>query len=112
MSKLEIEPFDWQYKLNQLSTALAKKVTNVEVTGLSFGDELENREMQLMTLAYDNDNDILEILFDRSNNLIESPLMICFQQHQSKIESIEIYDDNDNKNVILFNDPFLLDDHK
>jgi hypothetical protein len=96
MSKIAIEPFDWQYKLNQLSTALEKKVTNVEVTGLSFGDELANREMRLMTLAYDNDNDILEILFDRSNHLIES---------------IEIYDDNDNKNIILFNDPFSLYNH-
>jgi hypothetical protein len=105
MEKYEIEPFDWHYKLNQLSIELKNKVANVEVTGENFGDELENCEMHLMKVSYDNQNDILEVMFDELNHLIESPLMICFQQHQDIIEAIVIYDNNDNKNVIFFNGP-------
>ena len=108
MAKHEIEPFDWQYKLNQLSIELEKKVANVEVTGANFEDGLENCELQLIKLSYDNHNDILEIMFDQFNHLIESPLSICFQQHQDILESIEIFDDDDNKNVIVFIDPFLV----
>lgn len=112
MAKYEIEPFDWEYKLNQLSIELKNKVANVEVTGENFGDELENCEMQLIKVSYDNQNDIIEIMFDQLNHLMESPLMICFQQHQDILESIAIYDNNDNKNVILFNDPFSLVNHE
>ena len=108
MAKYEIEPFDWQYKLNQLSTDLEKKVANVEVTGANFDGELENCEMQLIKLFYDNHNDIVEITFDQLRHLIASPLSICFHQHQNILESIEIFDDDDNKNIILFIDPLLV----
>jgi hypothetical protein len=108
MAKYEIEPFDWQYKLNQLSANLEKKVANVEVTGANFEGELENYEMQLIKLSYDNHYDIIEVMFDQANHLIESPLSICFHQHQDILESIDIFDDNDNKNIIVFIDPFLV----
>jgi hypothetical protein len=108
MAKYEIEPFDWQYKFNQLSIELEKKVANVEVTGANFEDGLENCEMQLIKLSYDNHYDIIEVKFDQANHLIESPLSICFHQHQDILESIEIFDDDDNKNIILFIDPFLV----
>ena len=112
MAKYEIEPFDWQYKLNQLSTDLERKVANVEVTGVNFECELENCEMQLTKLFYDNQNDIVEITFDQLKHLIESPLSICFHQHQDILESIEIFDDDDNKNIIFFIDPFLVSDYE
>lgn len=112
MAKYEIEPFDWQYKLKKLSIELENKMTHVEVTGVNFGDLLENREMQLIKLAYDNHNDIVVIIFDQLNHLIESPLMICFQQHQNILESIEIFDEYDNKNIIIFTDPFLVTNHE
>ena len=108
MAKYEIEPFDWQYKLDQLSIELENKVANVEVTGVNFGDELENCEMQLMKVSYDNYNDIIEVIFDQVNHLIEAPLMICFQQHQDTLVAIEIFDDDDNKNIIIFNDRYSL----
>jgi hypothetical protein len=108
MAKYEIEPFDWQYKLNQLSTDLEKKVANVKVTGAKFDGELESCEMQLTKLFYDNHNDNVEITFDQLKHLIEAPLSICFHQHQDILESIEIFDDDDNKNIILFIDPFLV----
>jgi hypothetical protein len=112
MAKYEIEPFDWQYKLNQLSTDLGKKVANVEVTGANFEGELENYEMQLTKLFYDTHNDIVEITFDQIKHLVESPLSICFHQHQNILESIEIFDDDDNKNIILFIDPFLVSNYE
>ena len=108
MAKYEIEPFDWQYKLNQLSIDLEKKVATVEVTGAKFDRELDNCEMQLTKLLYDNHSDIVEITLDQLKHLIESPLSICFHQHQDILESIEIFDDDDNKNTILFIDPFLM----
>jgi hypothetical protein len=108
MAKYEIEPFDWQYKLNKLSTELEKELISVEVTGNNFGNELENCEMQLMKVSYDNDNDIIEIIFDQLNHIIKSPLSICFHQHQDILESIEIFDDNDNKNTLVFINPLLM----
>jgi hypothetical protein len=108
MAKHEIEPFVWQHNLNQLSVELEEKIAYVEVNGAHFGDELENFEMQLMKISYDDNNDILEIMFDQLNHLIESPLMICFELHQNILEKVEILDDNDNKNTIIFSDTFSL----
>lgn len=108
----EIKPFDWQYKLEQLSIGLENTMINVEVTGVNFGEQLENREMQLIKLSYDNDKDIIEIIFDQLNHVIESPLSICFQQHQNILETIDIFDDNDNKNIIEFIDPFLVSNYE
>lgn len=112
MTTYEIQPFDWQYKLEQLSIALENTMINVEVTGVSFGVQLENREMQLIKLSYDNNKDIIEIIFDQLNHVIESPLSICFQQHQNILETIEIFDDNNNKNIIVFIDPFLVSNYE
>lgn len=108
MTKYEIEPFDWQYKLNKLSLELKNKVANVEITGVNFGNEYEGCEMQLLKLSYDKHNDTIEIIFDQFNHLIASPLSICFQQQQDILEAIEIFDDNDNKNIIAFIEPFLV----
>ena len=112
MAIYEIVPFDWQYKLDQLSMDLEKKEVNVEVSGANFNNRLENCEMQLVKLSYDNHNDIVEIVFDQSNHLIVSPLTICFHQHQDILESIEIFDDNDNKNTIVFIEPFLVTNYE
>jgi c-di-AMP phosphodiesterase-like protein len=112
MAKYEIEPFDWQYKLNQLSIELKKKVAYVEVTGENFDDELENCEMLLMKISYDNYSDIMENMFDQLNHLIASPLSICFHQYQDTLESIEIFDNNDNKNTIVFIEPFLVTNYE
>ncbi len=109
MAKYEIEPFDWQYKLNQISLGLKRKeVVNVEVTGVSFGNENESSEMQLFKLSYDKSKDTIEIIFDQFNHLIESPLSVCFQHHQDILEAIEIVDDDNNNNIIAFTEPFLV----
>jgi hypothetical protein len=108
MAKYEIEPFDWQYKLNQLSLELKSKKANVEVIGETFGNEYEGREMQLLKLYYDKQNDTIEIKFDQCNHLIESPLSVSFQQHQDILEEIEIVDDNNENNIIEFIEPFLV----
>ncbi len=108
MKIYEVEPFDWQYKLEQLSIVLENTMINVEVTGGNFAGTLEKREMQLIKLSYDSNKDIIELTFDQLNHSIESPLSICFYQHRNILETIEIFDDNNNKNLIFFTDPFLI----
>jgi hypothetical protein len=112
MIKYEIEPFDWQYKLDQLSIALENKVAHVKVTGLNLENQIGKSEMKLTKLSYDNHNDILELMFEQLNHLIEAPLTICFQQQQNILEAIEIFDDNANKTIIVFSDPFLVTHHQ
>jgi hypothetical protein len=107
MTKYEIEPFNWQYSLNQLSIELENKTIHVEVIGDSIGDLIKDRDMTLIQLTYDNHKDTVKIVCDQLVHLIKSPLTISFQQHQGIINAIEILDDNVKKNIVKFKDPFL-----
>ena len=108
MTKYEIEPFNWQYRLSQLSIELENKTIHVEVTGESIGDLFKARDMILIELTYDNRKDTVKIVCNQLVHLIKSPLTISFQQHQGIINAIEILDSNVKKHIVKFSDPFLV----
>jgi hypothetical protein len=108
MTKYEIEPFNWQYFLNQLSKELENKTVHVEITGENIGDLFKARDITLIELIYDNKKDTLKIVCDQLVHLIKSPLTISFQQDQGVMNAIEILDDNVKKNVVKFKDPLLV----
>lgn len=112
MTSYELEPFDWQYRLGQLSVVLRENRTYVEIAGESFADHLENSAIVLKKLSYDYDSDCVEIMLGQSNHMIESPLTISFQQHNDILEAIEILDDNVKKHIIVFIEPLLIAEHQ
>lgn len=108
MTIYEIEPFNWQYRLSQLSKELENGTTHVEVTGESIGDQFKARDVTLIEMTYDNQKDTVKIVCDQLVHLIKSPLTITFHQHQGALKAIEILDENIKKHIVKFTDPFLV----
>ncbi len=109
MATTKLDKAAWQNTFDQLSkTQLAGKQVEIEVTGLSIGDQIEQDWIQLLGIAYDPRNERIEVLVDGLDHLISRPREVWVEHGPAGLVSMEVIDADDVRQIIRLRDPLML----
>ena len=83
---------EWQGYCDRLSKVLLGKYAQLEVTGLTVGDQIAARWLPLLGITYDPKGDLLEIALEGLDHLIHRPRAISVDDGPEGLISMEIVD--------------------
>jgi hypothetical protein len=109
MATTKLDRAAWQKTFDQLSrTQLVGKEVEIEATGLSIGDQVEQEWIQLLGMSYDPNNDLIEILVEGLDHLIPKPREVWVDHGPTGLASMEVIDADDVRQIIRLREPLML----
>lgn len=109
MATTKLDQAVWQRTFDQLSkTALVGKEVEIEVTGLSIGDQIEQEWIALLGMSYDPRSDRIEILVEGLDHLIAKPREVWIDVGPAGLASMEVIDADDVRQIIRLREPLML----
>jgi hypothetical protein len=108
MATRKLEKKQWRTFFDTVSQSLEAKEAEIEVTSLRLGDQMQAGWLPLHGIAYDPNDDVVEVALDGLDHLIPSPREIYVQDGAAGLESLEIIDGEGNKQIVNFKDELLL----
>src|SRR5215470_6822448 len=73
MATRRLDKKEWRSFLDRLSTALEGKQAEIEIVSLQLGDQIEADWLPLLGIAYDPNDDIVEVALEDLDHLIAKP---------------------------------------
>jgi hypothetical protein len=86
----QLEKNDWHPHLARISKILEGKQAEIEVTSLALGSQVQSNWLQLLGLAYDPKDDILEIALDGLDHMIRKPSTIYIDEQPGGLASSKL----------------------
>lgn len=115
MSFQRIEKPEWQTLFDATSRILEGKFVEIEVIGLSLGDQFEVEWLPVNGITYDPKDDALYIYIagvDRDlDHMIPSPHEIYIEFGSTGLSQVVVVDSEGNKQIVRFRAPLELPPH-
>jgi len=92
----------------RVSTTLEGKEAEIEIASLRLGDQVEAEWLPLLGIAYDPNDDIVEVALEGLDHLIPKPRDIYVEDAPSGLVALEIIDADDVKQIVKLRDPLML----
>lgn len=109
MTTTKLDKATWQKTLDQLSkSSLVGKEVEIEVTGLTIGDQIEQEWIRLLGMSYDPRNDLIEILVEGLDHLIRKPREVWIEHGPIGLVSMEVIGEDDVRQIIRLREPLML----
>jgi len=108
MATVKLDKGAWQTYFDRISKLVVGKQSEIEVTSLQLGDQIEAEWVPLLGIAYDPKNDLVEILLEGLDHLIQHPRDIYVDQGPAGLTSMEVVDTDDVRQIIRLRDPIML----
>ena len=109
MAATQIDRDRWAAFLETITDSLTGKQAEIEVVSLRLGDQIQAEWAPLMGIAYDHEDDLIEIAFDKLDHLVQSPRELFVDYGVGEmIAAIEIIDADDTRQIVKFKEPLLL----
>jgi hypothetical protein len=83
---------DWQSYFDRISKRLTGKRAEIEVTGLTLGDQFAAKWLPLIGITYDSKDDLLEIALEGLDHIIHKPRSVTVDDGPEGPRSMEIVD--------------------
>jgi len=99
---------EWQSYCDRVSKGLAGKRAEIEVTGLSLGDQIAAKSLPLLGITYDSKGDLLEIALEGLDHLIHRPHGISVEEGPEGLTSMEIVDSDGRRQIVKLAEPLML----
>src|SRR5262245_4244975 len=80
----------------------------VESASLRLGDQVEAEWLPLLGIAYDPNDDIVEVALEGLDHLIPKPRDIYVEDAPGGLVALEIIDADDVKQIVKLRDPLML----
>jgi hypothetical protein len=87
---------------------LTGKRAQIEVTGLTIGDQIEAKSLPLFGITYDPKDDLLEIALEGLDHLIERPVAISVDDSPEGLTGMEIVDSDGRRQILKLVNPLML----
>jgi hypothetical protein len=104
----KIDKAEWRSFLDGISKLLEAKEAEIEVASLSLGDQVQAKWLPLHGLAYDPNDDVVEVALEGLDHMIPHPGEIFAQQGTAGLTSLEVVDSAGVKQIVKFRDQLLL----
>lgn len=109
MATTKLDKAAWQKTFDQLSkTQLVGKEVEIEVSGLSIGDQIEQEWIQLLGMSYDPRSDRIDILVEGLDHFVPTPREVWIDQGPTGLVSMEVIDADDVRQIIRLREPLML----
>jgi Family of unknown function (DUF5335) len=108
MTVRKLEKNDWDPFLAHISKVLEGKQADIEVASLTLGSQVQAKWLQILGLAYDPKDDILEIALDGLDHMISKPRTIYIDEQAGELTSLEIVDADGVMQIVKLKEPLML----
>ena len=113
MDTQTLEKGQWQSYLDNFSKALGACLTELEVSGLDIGDQIEVEGVTLNGISYDPKDDIVTIAMtskddENVEHIIRQPVELVIQQEGGHVASLTITDNEGHKQIVRLKKPLAL----
>ncbi len=108
MAVRELGRNEWKAYFDRVSRALVGKRAMVEAASLRLGDQMVADWVPLIGISYDPRDNLVEIALAGLDHLIRSPRVIFVDEDAHRLASLEIVDDEDQRQIVRLADPLML----
>lgn len=88
----KLEKAQWRPFLDTVSKLLEAKEAEIEVPSLKLGDQVQAKWLPLIGIAYDPNDDVVEVALDGLDHMIHRPREIYLDNGVGGLTSLEIVD--------------------
>jgi Family of unknown function (DUF5335) len=106
MTTRKLDKKQWRTFFDGISTTLEGKEAEIEVASLRLGDQVEAEWLPLLGIAYDPNDDIVEVALEGLDHLIPKPRDIY--DAPGGLVALEIVDADDVRQIVKLRDPLML----
>jgi hypothetical protein len=104
----KINNADWRAYCDAISKFLMGKRAEIEVAALSLGAQFEAEGLPLVGIAYDPNNNVIELALGDLDHIIAAPAELYVNEGPRGIDSLEIVDGDSVWHIIKLRDPLSL----
>src|SRR5262245_34026007 len=97
MTTRKLEKTQWRTFFDRLSSTLEGKQAEIEIASLRLGDQVEADWLPLLGIAYDPNDDIVEVALEGLDHLISKPRELYVEEGPRGFTAVEIIDADDVK---------------
>lgn len=108
MATRKLDKKEWRSFFDRFSRTLEGKQAEIEVVSLRLGDQVEADWLPLLGIAYDPNDDIVEVALEGLDHLIRKPREVYVEERAGGLAALEIVDSDDVKQIIKLRDPLML----
>jgi hypothetical protein len=104
----KLEKAQWRSYFDTLSKLLEAKEAEIEVASLDLGDQVQAKWLPFLGIAYDPEDDVVEVALEDLDHMIYRPREIYVDDEVGGLTSIEIEDASGAKQIVKLKDKLLL----
>src|SRR4051812_28900815 len=108
MTIRKLEKAQWRPFLDGVSKLLEAKEAEIEVASLDLGSQVQAEWLPLIGVAYDPNDDVVEVALDGLDHIIHRPKEIFLDNGVSGLTSLEIVDADGGRQVVKLKDQLML----
>lgn len=108
MATRKLTKSQWKDYFDAVSRHMGGRQVEIEVVGSGLGDQIEVEWTPLRGLAYDPDDDVMEVVTDDMDHLIPHPRSIHVNDDADGLHNLEVIDADGNKQLVLLKTPLKL----
>jgi hypothetical protein len=104
----KLEKAQWRPFLDTVSKLLEAKEAEIEVASLKLGDQVQAKWLPLIGIAYDPNDDVVEVALDGLDHMIHRPREIYLDNGVGGLTSLEIVDADGVRQIVKLKDQLML----
>jgi uncharacterized membrane protein (DUF373 family) len=108
MTTRKLDKTQWRPFLDGLSKLLESQEAEVEVASLQLGGQLEAKWLPFLGIAYDPNDDLVEVALEGVDHMIRKPREISVENGSGALTSLEVVDAEGVKQVVKLRDQLML----
>jgi hypothetical protein len=108
MATRKLDKTQWRTFFDRVSKMLVGKQAEIEVVSLGLGDQVEAEWLPLLGIAYDPNDDIVEVALEDLDHLISKPRDVYLEEGPGGLVAVEIVDTDGVKQIVKLRDPLML----
>src|SRR5215471_7653256 len=108
MATRKLDKAQWRTFFDRLSKMLEGKQAEIEVVSLGLGDQIEAEWLLLLGIAYDPNDDIVEVALEDLDHMIAKPRDVYVEEGPGGVVALEIVDADAVKKFVNPRDPLIL----
>jgi hypothetical protein len=108
MTTRKLDKTQWRSFFDGVTTLLEGKQAEIEVASLRLGDQVAAEWLPLIGVAYDPEDDLVEVALEGLDHMIAKPREIYVQEGAEGVTALEIVDADDVRQIVKLRDPVML----
>jgi hypothetical protein len=108
MTVRKLDKKQWRPFFDGVSRLLEGKQAEIEVGSLILGNQVEAEWLPLLGIAYDPNDDLVEVALEGLDHIIPRPREIYIEDEMGGLGSLEIIDGDGRKQIVKLRDELAL----